>query len=85
MPLSPQIEIATAVAIAGMATFTRLFPSKMVPISFSGFFNKRSTMPARLGFFSARCLKRNLLMAISAVSEPENALTASGFPLRDLW
>ena len=40
-------------------------------MSFSGFFNKRSTIQAPLGLVSARCLKRSLLMAISAVLDPE--------------
>jgi hypothetical protein len=71
IPLSPQIDMAIAVAIADIATLTRLFPSKIVPISRSGLSRTRSTSLALLGLVSARCLRRNLLRAIRAVSDPE--------------
>ncbi len=71
MPFCPHKLMARDVARAVIATFTRLFPSKIVPINLSGSLSTRSTPLVLIGFFSARCLKRSLLIAMRAVSDPE--------------
>jgi len=71
MPLFPHKRMAKDVAKAVIATFTRLFPSKIVPINLSGSLSTRFTILVLFGFVSARCLKRSLLTAMRAVSDPE--------------
>src|SRR4030043_914768 len=71
MPASPHRESAIAVAIADMATLTKLLPRRIVPISFSGFSRIPSTiLTPRLCFF-ATWRRRTRLTVMRAVSEPE--------------
>jgi len=80
MPLFPQKDMASAVAIADMVTLTRLFPSKIVLIGLSGLFNICPTSQALCDFISAKCLRRSLLMDIKDVSEPEKRLKRTSVP-----
>ena len=68
---SPKREIIITVARAAKAVFTRLFPKRMVGITFSGWPTIRATLSAPAALLSTKCLILTFRRERKAASEKE--------------